>query len=221
METLVARGEYAYRRSDGDVGRELWELHEGEDGTAVWRSDVEEERGYLLTHLLCDAQGRPDRLQLRWHPKGGAAALQTIYTFFDDGVLVLQGNERDVVELPPQWTLMGLDVGSRALALPPLAGPEGRLSQPAEPLLQLVFTVQLRGDTFRSRLVKWAFYPLEDGAGLDGEEQGRVAAALRLAVPGLPEQRGWFDPYGVPVRWLWQDGGEQIEARLTRYSRGW
>ncbi len=107
------------------------------------------------------------------------------------------------------------------MALPPLAGQEDRLHQPVAPVLQLVFTVQLRGDTFWSRLVKWTYYPLEERAGSGGEDAGGVAAAFRLAVPGLPEQRGWFDPNGVPVRWLWQGGDEQIEARLTRSSRGW
>lgn len=211
-ERLVARGVYIYLRNNQAVGQEAWELHELRDGSGVWRSDVRDEHGQVLTHMMINSGRRVDRLQLRWHPKQ-MADRQAVYTFFDDNVMIVQQGRRLVLDLPPDYRLMAVDIGSRALALPVLDW------NSTEPAVQMVFTVQLREDFFWSKPVKWSAYPLGTDMSVSVGDTSYPTRAVRLTVPGLPDQRGWFDEYGIPLRWQSGEGDDAWEAWLTEYTR--
>lgn len=212
LEELTARGEYVYLHNNQAVGQEAWALHECRDGTAVWRSEFEDERGHVLSHLLLSPDRRADRLQVRLRPQGRSEQ-QAVYTFYDDNVMLVQHGRRLILDLPPDYTLLAVDVGSRALALPPLDW-EG-----AQPTVQMVFTVLLRGDTFWSKPVKWAAHPLGTDLSVTVGDTTYQARAVRLSVPDLPDQRGWFDRHGIPLRWQSGTGDDLWEAWLTRYVR--
>lgn len=205
-EARLATGAYRYLRSGAAAGEEAWELSRSHDGAFIWRSEVTETAGQLLSHLLLSPERRPDRLQLRWRPATGPL-VQAVYTFFDDHVMVTVGGKRDTLDLPPHTTLAAPDVGSRALMLPHLDWAQ------MAPELGMVFTVQRRGGTFWSRPVKWTFRPL----GRIEQPVGGVARPARgvtLSVPGLPEAEGWFDEQGIPLRWAEGD----FVAEAVRYQ---
>lgn len=212
LEELAARGEYVYLRNNQSIGREKWELYKCRDGTAVWRSELEDEGDHVLSHLLLNPERRPDRLQIRWHPNGQADR-QAVYTFFDDNIMMVQHGRRTILDLPPDFTLMAVDIGSRALALPPLNW------STAAPTTQTVFTVQLRGDAFWSKPVKWTAHSLGTDLSVAVGETTHQARGVRLSAPDLPDQRGWLDTHGIPLRWQSGEGEDVWEAWLTRYVR--
>ncbi|HBY93659.1 MAG TPA: hypothetical protein DEP84_06760 [Chloroflexi bacterium] len=212
LEELAARGDYLYLRNTKSVGQEVWELYQCHDGSVVWRSELEDESGHVLSHLLLNPERRPDRLQIRLRPSGQTDR-QAVYTFFDDNVMMVQHGRRTILDLPPDYTLMAVDIGSRALALPPVDWGA------ATPTPQMVFTVQLRDDAFWSKPVKWTAYPLGTGLSVTLGDTPYQTRAVRLSVPGLPDQRGWFDSQGIPLRWQSGEGENAWEAWLTHYVR--
>lgn len=214
-EQMVAQGEYVYLRDGQPTGTvEEWELTRLPDGSRIYR--VEVGASDELWHLILAPDRRPDRLQVRLREEGGRR-FDATYTFFDDEVMIAGGQVRErpvknFVDLPPGFGLLWVPMAGRELSLlayDPDAG------DPQTVMLYVMHQRSPEEDWLSARPVRFAVERLGRDT-LEVLAGSFEAEKVRLTVPGLADQQGWFDRHGTVLQW---QSGDQTQAVLSRYRR--
>lgn len=189
-------------RPDGAV--EAWQVHRLPAGRTAVRVEGD---GPALWHLVLDADGRPERLQVRVRD-GGQTAEATL-TFFDDEVLIWRrGAEPDSesIALPPGTRLLWPPIAGRERCLAGLFDPAPAADASSPPVDAAMFLLVRRRPPEKGWL----------SARLAKLTVRRQPGGLTLSSPGLSDMtlsveadgrlRGWTEDGAAVVHRPMADG---------------
>lgn len=183
-------------RPDGGV--ESWQVHRLPAGRTAVRVESD---GPALWHLVLDAEGRPERVQVRLRDEGRTA--EATLTFFEDEVLIWRRGaqpDSESIALPPGTRLLWPPIAGRERCMAGLLGPamddDGAVPRPDAAMFLLVRRRTPDKGWLSARLAKLTVLSRADG--------------LALSSPGLPEMtlsvevdgrlRGWTEDGAAVVR---------------------
>jgi len=222
-ETLVCKGEYHYLKAGKPAGQtEQWQITRLPDGKEIVRADVSGANAggptHLLTHLQRDMDGRPEWLRMRWERSDNRAAAQ--YTFDEAGVKFARQSENH----PRRQEVLDIAKGYAVDYHPVIGHDYAWRAYPAhargKPWAVPVFCPDLWADgdeILGGRALRFNVTPrgAEDLTTTLGDfEQARF---FDVTLNDQIRAQGWFDEFGVPLRWVYPDKG--YDFVLVAYSR--